>query len=202
MSEHKARPAVSLQGVLLAGGASRRFGSDKASVRIEGQTALERTSQALTAVCDVTVVSGRLAPADWQGETLLWCEDRELGAGPLAGLVSSWLWPADVLLCACDQPLLTAEALRWLLMQRDNQMARLLVPTIDAREQWSTLWLSATLRDEIASRYASGERRLKAVAEAAKGGLRRVEVPAVLRAAFSNANTPTEMVELLAKQNH
>lgn len=193
---------VSLQGVLLAGGTSRRFGADKASVRVDGETALERASAALATVCDVTVVSGRLAPERWQGEPFIWCEDREPGAGPLVGLVSSWLWQADVLLCACDQPLLTAQALRWLLKQRDDEEALLIVPTIDGKEQWSTLWLSVALRARTATRCASGERRLKALAEIAAGTLRRVEVPPAFRDAFSNANTPSEMVELLAKQNH
>lgn len=74
---------MKLLGAVLAGGQSRRFGSDKALVRISGQPLIERTLQALGRQCDDVCVVGRAAGAhgvaDWPGP----------GMGPLAGLAGA-----------------------------------------------------------------------------------------------------------------
>ncbi|TYC89455.1 molybdenum cofactor guanylyltransferase [Novosphingobium sp. BW1] len=71
-------------GVVLAGGQSRRFGTDKALARFAGESLLERAVAQLQAWCDEVVVVGREdAPVpvlpDWPGP----------GMGPLAGLAGA-----------------------------------------------------------------------------------------------------------------
>lgn len=69
-----------LLGVVLAGGQSRRFGSDKALALLDGRPLIEHALAAL-AGCDALVVSGR----DWPGVTAL--PDRPAAdLGPLGGL--------------------------------------------------------------------------------------------------------------------
>jgi len=68
-------------GVVLAGGQSRRFGSDKAQAMLQGRTLLDHAIAALGPHCDEVAVVGRhaarrLSIADWPG----------LGLGPLGGL--------------------------------------------------------------------------------------------------------------------
>ena len=71
-------------GVVLAGGQSTRFGSDKALAELGGRTLLARAVDTLTGFCEYVVVAGReLAPAptlpDWP----------HAGMGPLAGLAAA-----------------------------------------------------------------------------------------------------------------
>lgn len=67
-------------GVVLAGGASRRFGTDKALVQLDGTLLIEHALAALTG-CAERAIAGR----DWPGVTAL--PDRPApDLGPLGGL--------------------------------------------------------------------------------------------------------------------
>lgn len=67
-------------GVVLAGGASRRFGSDKALALLDGRPLIDHGIAALSG-CDAIAVAGR----DWPGVIAL--ADRPApGLGPLGGL--------------------------------------------------------------------------------------------------------------------
>jgi len=73
-----------LLGAVLAGGQSRRFGSDKALAVLEGQTLLERAVGRLAGWCDAVVAVGRAeAPVpvvpDWPAP----------GMGPLGGFAGA-----------------------------------------------------------------------------------------------------------------
>ena len=89
-------------GVVLAGGQSTRFGSDKALAELDGQSLLERAIAALGQHCDEVIVAGRTsAPvetiADWPAP----------GAGPLGGIAAALRHASDkgfdaVLSCGVD----------------------------------------------------------------------------------------------------
>lgn len=76
-------------GVVLAGGMSRRFGSDKAEAVFEGRSLLDHTIAALRPHCDTVAIAGRgvggaRAIADWPGP----------GMGPLGGLAGAFAYAA------------------------------------------------------------------------------------------------------------
>ncbi len=98
---------MSTLGAVLAGGASTRMGSDKASVVVDGQTMLQRVSSALSAVFPRVVVLG-----DERTGFECW-PDAVPGGGPLAGIVSALTRMEEerVLVVAVDQPFLRAETL-------------------------------------------------------------------------------------------
>jgi molybdopterin-guanine dinucleotide biosynthesis protein A len=89
-------------GVVLAGGQSTRFGSDKALAELGGRTLLARAVDTLNGWCEYVVVAGReMAPAptipDWPAA----------GMGPLGGLVAGLRLAQDedyeaVLSCGVD----------------------------------------------------------------------------------------------------
>jgi molybdopterin-guanine dinucleotide biosynthesis protein A len=89
-------------GVVLAGGASRRMGTDKAAVEVGGRSMLDWVESALAAVCDRVVISGRPGGvADSPGMH-----------GPLAGLAACLAWDEPLLVVAVDQPWVRVETLR------------------------------------------------------------------------------------------
>ena len=89
-------------GVVLAGGKSTRFGSDKALAELDGRTLIARAVDALSLWCEYVVVVGReTAPAptlpDWPRANM----------GPLAGLAAALHLARDegyaaVLSCGVD----------------------------------------------------------------------------------------------------
>ena len=89
-------------GVVLAGGQSTRFGSDKAMAELDGRTLLSRAVDALSGWCEYVVVAGReTAPApcipDWP----------QPGMGPLAGIAAGLHHARDegyesILTCGVD----------------------------------------------------------------------------------------------------
>jgi molybdopterin-guanine dinucleotide biosynthesis protein A len=106
-----------LSAVVLAGGRSRRMGTDKALLRLPsgGPTLIERVVTAARAVADEVIVvaedAGRLPPMPVRT-----APDAIAGAGPLAGLVAGFAAARhpDILALACDLPYLSVPLLRWM----------------------------------------------------------------------------------------
>jgi molybdopterin-guanine dinucleotide biosynthesis protein A len=101
-----------LTGVLLVGGASRRFGSPKALARLDGETLAERGWRVLGEACDERLAVGKRADGLPLPFPLL--DDGTDLRAPLAGLVAG-LRAAAHEVCVflpVDCPLVTAELLR------------------------------------------------------------------------------------------
>jgi molybdenum cofactor guanylyltransferase len=73
-----------LLGAILAGGQSRRFGSDKAEALFEGKPLLHHVADALRPQVSALVVAGR----KWPGITVV-ADIPEAGLGPLSGLAGA-----------------------------------------------------------------------------------------------------------------
>lgn len=97
-------------GVVLAGGASRRMGRDKAALAVDGETLAARAARRLLGVCPRVAIAdgGRgLVPG-------LPCLPDAPGAGPAAGILGAAReWPGHPLLVlACDLPRVSEALLR------------------------------------------------------------------------------------------
>ena len=98
---------MKLLGAVLAGGQSRRFGSDKALAVLGGKTLIEHAIAALAAQTDAVIVCGR----EWTD----WVADRPApDLGPLGGINAALHCAAKrgfdaVLTVPCDAPLLPAD---------------------------------------------------------------------------------------------
>ena len=103
----------------MAGGASTRFGFDKARVELNGQTMLRRMCQLLkdaTGSANVVAPFGRYTESD---ERVV--EDHWPGEGPLGGIITALMdaharnhQPTWCLMIGCDMPFLTSEWLKYL----------------------------------------------------------------------------------------
>lgn len=89
-------------GAILAGGQSRRFGSDKAEALFEGRRLLDHVADGLRLQVETLVVAGR----DWPGLGTV-VDLPQAGIGPLGGLAGAldhaWRHDFDAVLSAgCD----------------------------------------------------------------------------------------------------
>jgi molybdopterin-guanine dinucleotide biosynthesis protein A len=106
---------------VLAGGASSRFGRDKALVRFgEAPLLLQIVNLAQTCTSDVTVVAGARRYGDLGGGLKI-IEDRWPGEGPLGGIVTALECTAAIdpecgwnLILSCDMPFVTGAWLQFL----------------------------------------------------------------------------------------
>lgn len=107
-------------GVVLAGGASRRMGRDKAVLPWTGTTLVHRAATVLAQVCGEVVIAGPAALARAGRQTVA---DHFPGQGPLAGLHAGLERAGDrpILALACDMPFVGAELLRHLAEVADGR---------------------------------------------------------------------------------
>ncbi|MCC7256824.1 MAG: NTP transferase domain-containing protein [Gammaproteobacteria bacterium] len=111
-----------LRGLVLAGGASRRLGSDKAALVHEGVTLLERAAGLLAGITVDVHVSVRQDQCGdpLRGRFALVVDERG-DIGPAAGLLAAHRrWPSAAWLAlACDMPWVTRALLGQLVAARD-----------------------------------------------------------------------------------
>lgn len=114
-----------LLGAVLAGGESRRFGSDKAAEHIAGKPLVVRAAETLARVfADVVIVSSREPVTDaWPH-----VPDRRTGQGPLAGIEAALLCASErgldgAFVLACDLPLVDEATVRTVLAALGDRLA-------------------------------------------------------------------------------
>lgn len=119
-------PPCSVTGLVLAGGQSRRMGTDKALLCWEGVSMLKRVCDVALQCCEqvsiLTPWPERYQQVIPPGCFLL--QEDHPGRGPLVALSESWqhLHTPWVLLLACDLPLLQANILKaWLTLLSPSQ---------------------------------------------------------------------------------
>jgi molybdopterin-guanine dinucleotide biosynthesis protein A len=110
-------------GVILAGGANRRFGSHKALARIGGITILGRTLEALKAAAERCVIVAN-QPDPYRESGLEIRPDRTPGIGVLGGILTAVRWAEEegreaAIVVGCDMPFLSPSLLATLVEEAD-----------------------------------------------------------------------------------
>jgi molybdenum cofactor guanylyltransferase len=110
---------MSISGLIIAGGRSTRFGSDKRALRLwgsEGPTLLEHTIALLAPLCDEVIVVLN-DPERWPDLAVRTVADAYPAAGPLAGMYAGLCAArsAAALVVAADMPLLNPALLKALI---------------------------------------------------------------------------------------
>ncbi|HUN63602.1 MAG TPA: molybdenum cofactor guanylyltransferase [Candidatus Sulfotelmatobacter sp.] len=166
---------MTFHGFVQAGGASTRFGEDKALVKLAGKSMLDRTGELLQSVChDVTIVA---APGRYNNSRWPVLADRWPGDGPLGGILTA-LHSIDpsadsdrnkhedrsgcpfALILSCDMPFLTAEFLRFLMDRAQHSEAQVIVPEYSQRlEPLCACWCAASL-PALQAAFESGVRKV------------------------------------------
>ena len=184
--------------LVLAGGKSRRMGTDKATVMVDGMPLLARVVRAVAHVGDVQVLGGPAATLDVvkahcaDDIRLSHVVDAADDPGPFGAIVHGLeRSSANVaLIVSCDLPTLRPQDVDRLLAARQSGDAELAVPLVGGRRQWHALAVSQRVVPMLTGRYAEGVRSLRrgfsglsecAVVSADQNFFRDVDTPEDLR---------------------
>ncbi|MHB1504889.1 MAG: molybdenum cofactor guanylyltransferase [Acidimicrobiales bacterium] len=147
-------------GILLTGGASRRMGSDKAVLVVDGITFAERAARVLSQVAHPCVEVGpghsRLARV----------REAKAGEGPLQAVATGWEWlrakghRMAVMVLACDMPFLTADLLAIVASWPGEASA---IPVIDGMAQTLCARYSPQDLDMAVKISRNGERSMRSL---------------------------------------
>ena len=150
-------------GLLLTGGASRRFGSPKAELTVDGERLADRGARLLLDVCDVVLEVGpgySCLPA---------VREEPAGSGPLAALVAGGdalaarAAATRFLVLAVDLPFAERALLEHL---RDHPAVGAVVPRVDGRAQPLCARYGADALEAAHTLLANGARAMQALLDA------------------------------------
>jgi len=186
---------------ILAGGESRRMGTDKAMLRFDGVTLLERVARTALSAGLPVLVAGRERPDGWRSPDVDFALDAAPGRGPLGGLQTALCRTGGpVLAVACDMPLLTPDALCWL---RDQAAAGTEKhgQAVLHDGQWEPLFsvYSPPCLPLIESRLAAGRLSLHGLIKA--GEFARTDAPGWVASQLINVNTPEDLARLCGTES-
>lgn len=147
---------TSSEGFVLAGGASRRMGSDKSELRLSGQSFSERIAKALSLVTTKVTMVGRES-----GTNLNWVPDIQRNMGALGGIhtaLSVCRQPWAVVL-ACDMPFVTPELFTYLASLRIDFNAVVPIQSDGRPQPLCAIYEVATCLQQAERLIQSEERR-------------------------------------------
>jgi molybdopterin-guanine dinucleotide biosynthesis protein A len=192
-----AEQAVSLAGVVLAGGESRRMGRDKATLPGPGgaATLLEYVAGVLAQRCEpvfVVAAPGQPLPAV-QGKVI---RDEVRGQGPLPATGRGLRAAAEAgaryaFVCAVDMPLLSAELIDDLVRLATETNAEIVLPW-DGRSHYLAAVYRTDLAERIDGLVAGGARSMRALIDASD--TQQIVLPE--SRFLANVNTESDLLAL------
>jgi len=182
------------QAFILAGGASRRMGTDKSQLLIDRQTFTERISETLLKLTDTVTIVGR------QSETLPNIGDVYPQWGALGGLHAALTackreW---VIVAACDLPFLTEDLFLFLAALRLDHEAVVPIQPDGRPQPLAALYRVDPCRQRATELIEAGRRRPLDLLEAVKTRWVSFDEITNLDQAekfFVNINTPSDYYE-------
>jgi len=185
-----------LKGLVLAGGASRRMGEDKAELSYRGIPQAAGAVALLSEVCQEVRVArapGQSVPQGVRERDVI--QDKFLGIGPLGGILTALVEDREAawLVVACDLPFLSSRTLATLVASRDpgSIATAFLDPSGVHPEPLCAIWEPSSLR---ASLSALAEDRTCPRKILASERTRLLPAPGQ---ELTNANTPWERAKIL-----
>lgn|SRR5699024_7935097 len=153
-------------GILLAGGRSSRYGTEKAFADVEGTSFYEASYYVLESVCDEVIIVTRKDlmhqfPPNYQVITDI---DKYVGCGPLAGIYSAMMYKEaeNYIVLPCDVPLISQDIMQKLI---NNHKTDITVVEADGRIQsLISVWSDHT-KENIAQALEKKQYRIRDVFE-------------------------------------
>jgi molybdopterin-guanine dinucleotide biosynthesis protein A len=185
-----------MEAFILAGGASRRMGTDKSQLLIERQTFTERIAETLSQIADtVTLVGGH--GSNFPRVTDVYPQWGALGGihGALAACKSDW-----AIVVACDLPFVTAELFSFLTRLRLDHDAIVPIQQDGRPQPLAALYRVDPCLQRATELIEAGRRRPLDLLDAVY--TRRVEFNELTNldqseSFFVNINTPSDYMEAI-----
>jgi molybdopterin-guanine dinucleotide biosynthesis protein A len=195
-----ANAVAPLHGLVLAGGASRRMGRDKASLTLHGKPQLEWARELLARHCAKVFVSVRPDQLDEplrHGVPAI--VDRHLGLGPIAGIASAQAeWPEHAwLVFACDLPFVSDAGIEALVAHRDGRPVVAYRSTHDGLPEPLCAIYEPQTREAILAQLAADRHCPRKFVISTGVALLEQPDPSLL----DNVNTPDELARACAQLN-
>ena len=183
--------ALRVHGVILAGGASSRFGSDKAIASIDGKALIDYVVEAMKPCVDTLSIVG--GPVEWADDrSIEHVADDSIHAGPLVALACALgkrqIASDDLVLIApCDTPLIRSTTLHDLIDRAASSNGA--VARTGHTPHWIvSAWSGPVVRDACVEACDAGATALHQVFEALGPTYLEVSPIEVL-----NVNTPEDL---------
>jgi molybdenum cofactor guanylyltransferase len=156
---------MSILGYVQAGGASTRFGRDKALVGFGGRTMLAQTTGLLASVCGEVIIVA--AEGQYPDVPVPLLADRWPGQGPLGGILTALqssalrgtesIWN---LIVSCDMPFLTRDWLEFLCQRAERSAAQVAVAeSANGLEPLCACWKTTSM-PSVQAAFDSGVRKV------------------------------------------
>jgi molybdopterin-guanine dinucleotide biosynthesis protein A len=191
---------ASLTGVILAGGASRRFGRDKAAALLDGRPLLEWVATALAPACNRMVAVGPAGRA-WPhaGVDLEIVDDLFPGEGPLGGMISAFrrIGHGHAFVSACDTPFLQPADVIAIAACLSEGVAAAVPRARDALQPLAAAYDVTSCLPALESLFEAGERRVQALFSQVR--VVEVDAEALSERAFDSLDTPEALAEAAAR---
>jgi len=188
-------PNAALSGVVLAGGKSTRMGTDKAVMLYRNQSLADHAVHKLALFCKHVYISVNEENVRTIDNPVPKITDTHRGEGPVTGILSSIkAIQSDILVIACDMPLITEEDISNLIDNWDKEAAATMYFHDDTGlyEPLLAIWNYAFL-DTLQSFYDKGFRSLQSFAR--QHHVHKIKP--LHRARFANINENKDWVWLL-----
>lgn len=189
-------PPIPLAAVVLAGGASRRMGRDKATLPYEGKTLVEHMVSVVSPRCSpvfVIAAPGQPLPT-LQADVL---RDEVRGVGPLLATGRGLRAAADAgvklaFVCAVDMPLLSTDLIDELAGPAVRLGADVVLPW-DGRDHYLAGIYRTSLADRVDALVAAGERSMRALVDTVD--TQRIVMPE--QPSLTNVNTAADLTAVV-----
>ena len=150
-------------GAVLAGGASKRMGFNKALVEINGEPLISKVANSLNraGVVNLKIVGGESKAFTLLGHECL--ADEYPGEGPLGGIITALNHfnsegKKHVLIVACDLPNISEDLIGKMIEHSLKEPKSIVIPLVDGHLQWMhVLWPTSVLPTLLRS-FSNGER--------------------------------------------
>lgn len=184
---------------IIAGGKSQRMGRDKAFVDLGGKTLIEHVISRSADLGQVETILITNKPADYVHLGLPMFRDALPGKGSLGGIYTALLKARSdfVLVLACDMPFISADLLRFMTEQINNDID-IIAPRVAGYPQGLHAIYRKTCIEPIREQLTAN--RLKIIRFYDRMRLRYLDEPEYAPydpdgRCFANLNTPEELAE-------